>query len=151
MAMLRSQAAIAIAIGVLLTACSKSPSAPGASTVRVTGRYDLKTVNGQALPFRHIDGRVVLSESFFIAENGRYTQSSTFCENTAVEECTSDRAETVTDISGTYVVNGAQISFVEETYGRLRFGGTVSSDGRQLDLTVDHPLRGRTRRVYAAP
>lgn len=134
----------------LLTACSKSAAGPSV-VVPPSGEYNLQTVNGQPLPYRHIDGRVVLAESFFIQDNGRYTQSSTFCRSSTIEDCTPQRAETVDDIAGTYVVNGIEISFSEETHAQLKFAGTVSNDGRRLDLDITHPARGRTQRVYARP
>jgi hypothetical protein len=148
--MSRSRFALVFAGIAVLAACSKSPTAPTA-VVLPSGEYALQTVNGQPLPYRHIDGRVVLAESFFILNDGRYTQSSTFCRSSTIEDCTPSRAETIDDIAGTYVVNGTEISFSEETHAQLKFVGTVSNDGRRLDLDINHPVRGHTQRVYVRP
>ena len=111
---MRKLCALVLAMG--LAACANDSTAPSTS---VEGSYNLKTVNGTALPYTFTNGLQLVSERLVMNADGSFTDQSQY-----------SNGQTSTDTGYYTNLNGA-ITFNDVTAGFTYQGslsGTVLTD-----------------------
>ena len=113
----------------LAAACGgESSTGPSSNTPTIVGTWDLKTVNGQAVPFViaqiGLDKIEILSETYTFVPGGAFTQI------TSVRLTQNGAATTASESdAGTYTLNGSAVSLRWNSDGST---GTASLSGNTL-------------------
>jgi hypothetical protein len=133
-ALRRGLALAAVVLGTLGgLACSDS-SGPSTSdpTAEFDATYDLKTINGQGLPFAFENGVQLVSERYTLRKDGTVTDR-------IVSRQSSGSADQTTTLVGTWSRNGNDLAFSESSGDdyTATLGGT---DGKTLTLTITGDL-----------
>ncbi|HEY4302891.1 MAG TPA: hypothetical protein VGM82_00380 [Gemmatimonadaceae bacterium] len=96
----------------LATACSNNDLV---SPNRISGRFDLRTLNGATLPAA-INSRIAVNaEQLTLNDDGTYSDIASYSDGTSFTEV------------GYYSVNNNAISFQDQTDG-INYSGSISGD-----------------------
>lgn len=127
----------------LIAGCNRDSSGPG---VVPTGTFTLQSINGQPLPYAYPNGsQTTVSGTFTFESGNRWTQAKQRC---LVLPCSGSNITNDGGGVGTYTSSGNTLSFEEIGGLQVKFTGTLSEDGRELTLDIDHPRLGKSLEVY---
>lgn len=73
-----------VAAALCLAACSDNNST--APTGNLTGTYQLRTIDGEQLPFTFSDGSTIVSDQLTLRSDGSYDDVGQFSDGTLVDE-----------------------------------------------------------------
>lgn len=129
--MLRRAAFSLIAGLVVASACGSDSTAPVVD-ISVVGTYNLKTVNGQGLPFVAIQSGQnsvsLLADQIIVADGGTWTESSS-----ARVVTNGVSANQVGSDHGTWLRSGSNVSLISAIAGNAPYNGTFG--GNQMIVT----------------
>jgi hypothetical protein len=122
--------AIALCVATIsLVACGgDSPTSPASASI--AGTYQLKTINGSALPFTYQSGLnkiVITSDVITVAEGGTWTETGHF--TLSYNGQTTDQV--IAD-GGTWTRAGTDVSFYSVQQGEVSYSGTFTGGGFSL-------------------
>ena len=99
------------ALASTLAACSMDSTGPDGS---VAGRYTLRTINGQSLPYTFSGGLRLTSDELTLMSNGTYQDVSRYSDGTSFVD------------DGDYTSTNGAVTFYSSTGGTYQ--GSVSGD-----------------------